>query len=241
MKFTYQAYRNLLHRLADSGYGIISCQSGKEDGKCAILRHDIDFSLEKALQFAMLEREENVRSTYFVLLTSDFYNPFSEKNAGIIRRIAACGHEIGLHFDETAYPDGIGADELKERILKEVGLLETLTEKPVSVVSMHRPSDRILNADLEIPGMINSYGTKYFREYKYVSDSRMQWREDVCRIISEEAFSKLHILTHAFWYEENEKTIQEQISRFIRSADRERYDTMRDNIRDLSAIMEPPC
>ena len=89
--------------------------------------------------------------------------------------------------------------------------------------------------------MINSYGMKYFREFKYVSDSRMQWREDVCRMVSEGVFSKLHILTHAFWYEEKERTIQEQISRFIRSANCERYDTMRGNIRDLSAIMEPPC
>ena len=39
-----------------------------------ISRHDIDYSIEKAVELAALEAEENVKSTYFVLLSSEFYN-----------------------------------------------------------------------------------------------------------------------------------------------------------------------
>ena len=63
---------------------------------------------------------------------------------------------------------------------------------------MHRPSRWVLEADLKIPGMVNSYGKEFFQDFKYVSDSRMRWREDVMKYAIEKAYPRLHILTHAF-------------------------------------------
>ena len=34
-----------------------------------------------------------------------------------------------------------------------------------------------------VPGMINGYGKVYFKEFKYLSDSRRWWREPVEEII----------------------------------------------------------
>lgn len=136
-----------------------------------ILRHDIDTDLAQAVRFAELEAERGVRSTYFVLLRTDFYNPASRESLQQLHRIQSLGHEIGLHFDEKAYPDGT-PEETVQRILKERGVLSALLETEVSTVSMHRPSRATLDADLQIPGIVNSYGRTFFRDFKYLSDSR---------------------------------------------------------------------
>ena len=71
------------------------------------MRHDIDFSLKKALEFAEVEQEQKIRSTYFVLLTTDMYNAMSKEAGQKIRAIMKMGHEIGLHFDETGLFGGV--------------------------------------------------------------------------------------------------------------------------------------
>lgn len=107
----------------------------------------------------------------------------------------------------------------------------------VSTVSMHRPSRAILDADLTIPGMINSYGKTFFHDFKYLSDSRRRWREPVEQIVASEEYERLHILTHAFWYHETEESITDSVGRFIRAGNRERYSQMKDNITDLESIL----
>lgn len=52
-----------------------------------ILRHDIDNSLSQALRLAEIEAEEGVKSTWFVLLRTDFYNPASAASQKTLRRI----------------------------------------------------------------------------------------------------------------------------------------------------------
>lgn len=102
---------------------------------------------------------------------------------------------------------------------------------------MHRPSKATLEADLQIPGIVNSYGRTFFHDFKYLSDSRRRWREPVLDIIRSGEYDRLHILTHAFWYHGGEESISETVGSFIRSANRERYAQMRDNITDLASIL----
>ena len=73
-----------------------------------ILRHDVDFSLEKAWEMACFEQENEIFSTYFVIVSCDNYNIFSRKKQKILRDILAYGHTIGLHFDETVYGKDMG-------------------------------------------------------------------------------------------------------------------------------------
>ena len=91
---------------------------------------------------------------------------------------------------------------------------------------------------MQIPGMINSYGQVFFRDFKYLSDSRRNWREPVLDIVRSGEYDKLHILTHAFWYGDEEETIGDAIGRFIRSANLERYDQMAENIRSIEEILQ---
>lgn len=239
MEFTYTAYRGFLSLLRKQGYAFRDYHNYAEAPRCVILRHDVDTSLSQAVRLAELEAEEGVRSTWFVLLRTDFYNVFSKSGQDSLRRIQSLGHEVGLHFDEASYVPALGPDELVQNIIKECGLLSALLETEVSTVSMHRPSKATLEADYAIPGVVNSYGKTFFRDFKYLSDSRRRWREPVLDIIRSGEHNRLHILTHAFWYHEEEEDIARTVGGFIRAANRERYGQMEENITDLASIL--PC
>lgn len=236
MQFTFEGYKHLIDLLIEKGYVIETYHTWENAERCAILRHDIDISLEKAVELARVEQELGVTSTYFALLTSDFYNPASKGNLEKLRAIQSMGHELGLHFDEKAYPEGT-PEETVARILRERDILSSILETPVTTVSMHRPSRATLEADLEIPGMINSYGQTFFHDFKYLSDSRRHWREPVLDIVSSGEYDRLHILTHAFWYHEREESIQETMRAFIQTANQERYQEMAENITDIQSIL----
>lgn len=243
MNFTYDSYRALLRSLREQRYAFTNYRDYAAHPRCVILRHDIDNSLSQAVRLAELEAEEGVQSTWFVLLRTDFYNPASASSQKALSRIQSLGHEIGLHFDEVAYSDGgssctTALSSTEERILFEAGMLSDLCGCRVTTVSMHRPSKETLDADLNISGMVNSYGKIFFRDFKYLSDSRRRWREPVEDIVRNGEYDRLHILTHAFWYHDSEETIAQTVGSFIRSANGMQYDRMMENITDLPSILK---
>ena len=224
MDFTYIGYSRLITKLRDQGYAIANYQTWKEMGRCVILRHDVDNDLERAAKLAEFEQSLGIRSTYFLLLTSDFYNVFSKESEKLLKRIWGGRHDIGLHFDEARYPKALGDPQaLTDKILYEADILSMATGMPVSVVSMHRPSRGILDADIHIPNMVNSYGKTFFRKFKYLSDSRRRWREPIEEIIDSAEYDRLHILTHPFWYSEKERDMHHAVAGFINSANLQRY------------------
>ena len=236
MQFTFEAYRDLVNTCRNSGYTFADYQDYDFGENPCILRHDIDYSLEKSLRFAEFEHYLGVKSTYFVLISSDFYNVFSKKNGEILREIQGMGHEIGLHFDETAYGN-LDSDSMISAILREKDLLQDIVRGGVTAVSMHRPSRWVLETDLKIPGMVNSYGKEFFQNFKYVSDSRMRWREDVIKYVTEKTYPRLHILTHAFWYNDENLSLHDALDRFLSDARRDRYDILNENFTDLPSVI----
>lgn len=240
MEFTFYAYDNLLKKLIDNGYCITDYHNYHENEKCVILRHDIDYDLRRAVHFAKIEKENKVKSTYFVFLTSDFYNIFSKKSFEIIHSLLDCGHEVGLHFDEVRYSDNSTKwekERIVENILHEISILSKAIGCEIKSVSMHRPSVHTLNSDLQIPGIVNSYSDEFFKDFKYVSDSRMRWRENIEEIVSDGKSKKLHILTHPFWYSNGAETISEKLECFIRRATSDRTETLNDNITNLEELI----
>lgn len=234
--FTYGAYQALLKQLKEQEYSFANYHNWNHTPCCVILRHDIDNDLSKAVKLAEVEAKEGVQSTWFALLRTDFYNPASRNILDKLHAIQDMGHEIGLHFDEKAYPVGTQGETV-ERILKEKDILSGILETPVTTVSMHRPSKATLEANLEIPGMVNSYNKTFFHDFKYLSDSRCRWREPVLDIVRSREYNRLHILTHAFWYHEQEEGMEACVRDFIRSANGERYEQMMENITDLESIV----
>lgn len=188
---------------------------------------------------AEFESKREFKSTYFVLISSDFYNIFSMKNLRLTYQIQNYGHEIGLHFDEMKYPQTVGnIDKIREEIIKEADILSYITECPAKTVSMHRPSKAVLNIDLQLLDIINSYGQVFFQEFKYLSDLCQHWREPVEDIISSEKFERIHILTYAFWYYKKEKSMHDTIKDFVNSASSKCYHSFYENFTDLESVMK---
>ena len=65
----------------------------------------------------------------------------------------------------------------------------------------------------------------------------MNWRENIEEIIENNQYKALHILTHPFWYEENEKTMEEKLKIFLNNATLERYSSLSENIRNFEEIL----
>jgi len=237
MDFTYDWYVQLINTLKDNGYCFSNYLNYKRYNKTVILRHDVDFSLEKAREIAKLEHENNVKSTFFVLLSTNFYNIFSKESNEIIKELMSLGHHIGLHFDEKRY--GISnKEELDYWIHRESQILSYALGKEVKVVSMHRPSKWVLQNNIQFKDIINSYSKEFFSNFKYLSDSRMHWRENVVEIIKSRSYNRLHILTHPFWYSDKSETIEQKLVDFITKAKEERYNNLKDNIRDLDELID---
>lgn len=236
MPFTYGAYGEMLRILKERGYGFCGYEDWEGVEKPVILRHDIDFDLAAALGMAELEAREGVGSTYFALLRTDFYNPFERRNAERLRRIADLGHDIGLHFDETQYDK---AEDMPAAIEREADILGSLLDLSVRCVSMHRPSSASLEADWNVPGIVNSYSKVFFQGFEYASDSRRNWRKPVLDLIRSGGCPRLHILTHPFWYGEEEISLKEKLDRFAGRARVDRMTLLDRNFSDLDAVLDP--
>lgn len=238
MNFTYLDYRHFIELLLDCSYVPTSYEQFHEYINPVILRHDIDYDIGKSLRLAEIEANQGVISTYFVLLTSDFYNVFSRQNSEKLNQIANLGHSIGLHFDEMNYPQLFGnKEQIIQAIMKEAEILQNALGIPIKTVSMHRPSREIIEANLQIPGMINSYSGVFFHDFKYLSDSRRRWREPVEEIVQSQKYDRLHILTHAFWYHDSEIDLKDTLNKFIYKARQERYETLSENFSNLNEAL----
>lgn len=55
MKFTYRAYEELLDLLKENKYAVQNYHNYQESHFCVILRHDVDLSIDAAVEMARLE------------------------------------------------------------------------------------------------------------------------------------------------------------------------------------------
>lgn len=236
IEFTYYGYKTLLETIHSYGFEFTDYHSYNKVKRPCILRHDVDMDIKKAAEFAAFENSLGFKSTYFILLSTDFYNLMSLGSQNCIKCILDAGHEIGLHYDEVKYSN---ESNTVENIKRESDILSQIIGKNVTTVSMHRPSKATLAADYKIPGLVNSYGKEFFQDFKYWSDSHMRWREDVYSLLQEEKYNKIHLLTHAFWYSnDKENNIKEILHNFIVKANIERYDSVNDNFTDLPELVK---
>lgn len=220
MEFTFSAYGHLIDHLIGRGYhfGRFGDPAGFPE---VILRHDLDFSISMAIPMAELEHARKVPATYFVLLTSQFYNANDHVNANLLRRLVALGHTVGLHFDRTRYGDDFNSASpgYVQAIMDEKQLLERIIGRRVDCVSMHQPAEDELKSGVELPGLYNAYSKEYFEHYDYYSDSVMTWRKDVLGAVCNSEPHNLQILTHPFWYGQTDGTVRSRLTGYISKGD----------------------
>ncbi|WP_353439151.1 hypothetical protein [Polynucleobacter sp. UK-FUSCHL-C3] len=202
--FTRDNYLALLKKLRESGYQFSTFSKEMDAspknafGQRCLLRHDIDISMDYALDMAILEREIGVCSTYFLMLRSPMYNLMSRHSTTVLRRLIDLGHDIGLHFDAGCLRrQGV---TLENDIRFELDILSSLLGQHVKAFSFHQPNEKEISSRVEIPGVINTYHPDQLVGYKYISDSNRVWREMNPFEIAAHGFDRLHILIHPIWW-----------------------------------------
>lgn len=189
-------YSEFLKVYIDKGYDFIDFNElDINKNQQIILRHDIDFDINFALEAAIIESNSNIKATYFFLLKSNFYNILTEKNLQIVQKIKNLGHNVSIHFDPTIY------DDFKQGLKNEIELFNFLFDVNPQIISLHRPNEFFLNYDCDINGVFHTYQSIFFKEIKYFSDSTGSWRFGN-PIFSKEFLNNenIHLLIHPIWW-----------------------------------------
>lgn len=174
--FTTKSLEKLLSSLISNGYTlkqVIGFMLNPE-GKCVILRHDVDARPMNALKCARLEYKLGITGTYYFRITPESYDET------IIREIHRLGHEIGYHYEELS--SARGNYEMAIRLFEQ-NLAKLRRLVPIETICMHgSPLSKFDNRnlwgkydyrDLGIRG--EPYLDIDFREVHYLTDTGRRW------------------------------------------------------------------
>jgi hypothetical protein len=209
--FSVEHYRELLRAAAAGGYRWAGFDRPPEPGDL-LLRHDVDLSLDAALELAEVEAEEGVWSTWFMMTRSSFYNLASSEGVEALARLRELGHRIGHH---AVYPD------------------VDLDGRFDAVVAWHNPDPEFMQA--EIPGAVNVMRTPHFEPAHYRSDSNQDWRGRCPHDELERGtFEWLQLLIHPEIWAFDGDTMRETMESFLDADRAARLERLRDDRIDLS-------
>ena len=216
--FNYAEYRNIITLVKQNLPIMDFSEVNDEVDAFCVLRHDIEFSIDRALQMARIEHEDlNVHSTYTVQLRNNTYNALSQKNIEAIQEIESMGHYIGLHQN----PPQMSDDELVDYITKDIETLEHYYGFSVDRFAFHRCGSNpgILERYVEVPGKINCYAKEFFHYFSgdkpedirvhYLADSNHDWKYGhPFNIDYWDLPQKMQLLTHPYsWTERGYENI----------------------------------
>ena len=206
--FSYNEFRNLIN-MVQQHLPIIDYKDVKDNTKkFCILRHDIEFSIDRAYKLARIEKELGVVSTYTVQVRNNTYNALSEKNINLISKIRNLGHHIGLHQNP---PSSLKLDTLKDYIMRDITILEDSYGFEIDRFAFHRPKKEYLNCYVELENKINCYDRKFFHFFDkrpesldilYLADSNHKWKYGYPLDFDFSKINKLQLLTHPFSWSE---------------------------------------
>lgn len=234
--FSYDDYREIIRIIKSTGRHANYSEALRRD-KFIIMRHDVEYSVERAYALARVETSMDFFSTYFFQWTNNSYNLLSRKNRDLICDMHERGHKIGLHFALNGMND---MQEIRRQIIKEIHMLSEMLGFEINEFSVHRPSPAVLAENIRLPGIINAYQEEFFTfaeniteetrlGVKYMSDANHIWRygyPDEKNILGHD---RVQILTHPFaWtrkgysnYENYKSLIREKYIELIESIDNE--------------------
>ena len=193
-EFTYSYLIEVLEQ-AKQSYRFAGFSEINMPGPFIILRHDIDFSVARAVRFAQIEYGLGIKATYFLMLQSPHYNLLRPDNLEMARRLLELGHAIGYHYYLPAY-DALNLDR-DLGISGDVHYLESLLKTKVESVGQHNPG--ITDPDFFAKKFLDAGAEGYRKDVKYISDSSGHWRwghiGDALGM-----HEKLHVALHPIWW-----------------------------------------
>lgn len=234
--FSYDDYKEIIRIIKSTGHQSSYKKAINQD-EFIIMRHDVEYSVERAYKLSKVEESMDFVSNYFFQWTNNTYNILSRRNMDMIRDMHERGQHIGLHFALNGMTD---MSQIKLRIEKELDILSDMFGFAVDTFSIHRPSRDVLAENIHIDGKLNAYQDDFFTfaedvnentpvNVKYMSDANHIWRYGYPDEKNIKGHKKVQILTHPFaWTKEgydnfdNYKTLlSEKIGELVDSVDAE--------------------
>lgn len=206
--YSPEGYRSLLTELKNKGYQFVFYDEKDDAEQIVILRHDIDISPTHALNMAKIEHNLCLKSTYFFMTRSPFYNLFSRHNDVAIREIIDLGHHVALHFD-AGYK--IGSKTIQKQIDQDISYLESNFDLNIEVVSFHQPNQDVIQGKVKIQ-QINTYDKTFFKDILYISDSNMTLSDEKVHQMLSGDHKKVQLLIHPMWWMIDGQTTEEKFT-----------------------------
>ncbi len=179
MDFTLKTYKTLLNSLLRQGFSFQRFDKYLENPmpKSIILRHDVDRLPLNSLRIAQLENSIGISGTYYFRAVSE------SRDEGIIKEVAALGHETGYHYECLTTCKGNFEEAIKDF---EKNLTRLRAVVPVTTICMHgsplsKYDSRFLweKYDFVDYGIIGEpYFDIDFSEVLYLTDTGRRWDGD---------------------------------------------------------------
>ena len=209
--FSLEHYREILRAAGEGGYRFAFFGSPPSEGDL-FLRHDVDLSLEAALEMAELEADEGVATTYLLMTRSVFYNLASHEGERAIARLRELGHQVGLH---AVHPEV----ELDARF--------------DPIVAWHNPEPAFMTAPID--GVVNVMEQTHFDPATYRSDSNHRWRSGCPHDeLRAGAFPWLQLLVHPEIWVYPGSTMAATMQAMLDAQQAHRFALLRDDRIDLT-------
>jgi len=232
--FSYKAYGDLMHSLLSSRRNLCfkDCVEENPEGSYLILRHDVDFSPEAACRMAEFEARLDIKASYFILLSSPYYNLLSEEYIDFPRRLTEMGHEIGLHYDVNTMEKASRDVALIDVLHREIDVLSHLAEMDVTSIAMHNPSLSGFDPFRETR-FTNVYADAYTKDIAYFSDSCGAWRDEFAERFEENRIPmQLQLLIHPIFWSASSSNRWEILDSFVQG----RHDLLMENARRVKTL-----
>jgi hypothetical protein len=228
--YSLDSYRRLLDLALDRGRRFVGFAEASGAAEEVILRHDVDFSVEMALDMARVNAAAGVRGTFFLLLRSNVYNLLSAGGIALGVQIRSAGQSLGLHFPAGS-PPFPSADRVAAAVRREYELLRAELPGLEPVYSWHNPNPAWMErfGALEPEGLTNAYHPRFTQRTCFRSDSNLRNSvEDFERILTETT-GPLQLLFHPINWVAGGRDMIEIVAGTWRRVVRERETEFRTN------------
>lgn len=202
-KFSFKEYKDIISTIQNNLPIIDYSEVTDITKKFCVIRHDVEFSVDRAYDLALYEQSLGIETSYMFQIRNNCYNIFSDRNLSKIKNIASMGHKIGLHAHMNALQD---INLIENYIENDVHVLSSFMGYNIDRFSFHRPKKEYLKLNLNIPNIINTYDKKYFHltenlnnlDITYLADSQHKWNYGYPLSLNLQSINKLQLLTHPY-------------------------------------------
>jgi hypothetical protein len=184
-----------------------------------LLRHDIDFSIKKALPLLKIEKALGICSTLFIRAHSCGYNPFDIDNYAILTDLKQNGFEIALHYEPLFML--LTREDPLILLKRAKKFLEAAIDIPIFGFISHAPrlSQQLYNINEQklknLGFLYNGADPLFTWKSFYLSDANRRWRRGcACSHIGKQR--RITLLIHPCWWQPMSQGMKYEAIEYLR-------------------------